>query len=111
MPITNQALWENQEKINQDPYGRCCINVARKVMRLLDTDEYKEINTHKIIREADKNVNGRCELTGFMAGCVAELVGWCHSRGQEFRIAWNKSYGVDEDKAKGGIVNPAIYGG
>jgi hypothetical protein len=105
--ITNLELWENQVKINDDPYGKATIDVAREVMRLLDTDEYKDFDCHQIICTADKNVDAG-GITGFMAGCVAQIVVNCHSRGKEFREKWNLSYNVTEEKAKGGVVNPAI---
>lgn len=50
----------------------------------------------------------KLDLSGFMAGCAAHIVSAFHERGDEFRIAWNKRYGVDETKAQGGTVNPAI---
>jgi hypothetical protein len=109
MPITNQEKWDIYVEKNDDPYGGCCINVAREVMRVLDTDEYPEgkIDTHKIICDADKNIKAG-GITGFMAGAVASMVAQCHSRGQEFRLNWNNEHGVGEDDAKGGTVNPAI---
>ena len=107
MPIINIKDWEEQKRINKDPYGKCVIDVAGEVMRLLDIPEYQDFNTHKIICDAEKNI-GEDGITGFMAGCVAQIVSHCHSRGEEFRKKWNKDYGVEEDKAKGGVVNPAI---
>jgi hypothetical protein len=50
----------------------------------------------------------KLDLTGFMAGEAARIIARFHERGDEFRIAWNARYGVDEEKAKGGTVNPAI---
>ena len=107
MPIINQEYWDNQVKINDDPYGKCCVDIAREVMDLLDTSAYKDFDCHKIICDAEKNV-GEDGITGFMAGAIASMVSKCHSRGEEFRKKWNKDYGVEEDKTKGGIVNPAI---
>jgi len=74
-------------------------------MELLD--EEKDFDCHKIICRAGREIEAG-GLTGFMAGCVAEIISKVHSRGEEFRKKWNKDYGVDEKKAKGGIVNPAI---
>jgi hypothetical protein len=105
MPIDMKAEWENYEKSNVDPYGKCCVDVAREVMRNLD--EGGPIDCHKMICDADKKINAG-GITGFMAGCVAQMVGECHSRGEEFRKSWNSGYGCDEDKAKGRTVNPAI---
>lgn len=107
--------WEKQVETNKDPYGKCCVNVARRVMEILDENPDKPIllgydypmSTHKLICTADKDVDAG-GITGFMAGCVAQLVSHFHERGDEFRIAWNEKHGVKEDKANGGVVNPAI---
>jgi hypothetical protein len=107
--ITKQKEWDECVAKNQDPYGKACIDVAREVMRLLDEPIYQDgnIDCHKLICDADDNVKAS-GITGYMDGCVAQMVGAFHSRGEDFRKSWNKGYGVDEEKAKGGIVNPAI---
>lgn len=51
---------------------------------------------------------GEIGISGYMAGCCAGWISRFHERGEEFRIYWNKQWGVDEDKANGGVVNPAI---
>ncbi len=105
MPIVNEKLLKKYEKNNKSDYGRCCVRVALDVMRRLDDLKYRKINADKIICDADKFLNAG--ITGFMAGCVAQMVWKCHSRGEEFRMAWNKAHGVTEEKAKDRTVNPA----
>lgn len=107
MPITDQKYWDNQVKINKDGYGGACIKTARRVMEILD-EETGELDTHKIICRADDE-SGAGGITGFQAGCVAQIVMKCHSRGNEFRVVFNTEHGVTEEKAKGGIVNPAVF--
>ncbi len=51
---------------------------------------------------------GEMGISGFMAGCVAQWISKFHERGDEYRKWWNKKCGVDEEKAQGGVVNPAI---
>ena len=102
MPIVNEVDWNKQVEMNKDAYGKCAIDVARRVMELLD--KVKEFDCNDLICKADK----QGELTGFLAGCVAQIVSKCHSRGEEFRKKWNKDYGVEGKKDKGGVVNPAI---
>lgn len=111
--ITDQKSWDEWVKNNNDPYGKCCVDVARRVMELLDEDltplkdgYNPEPNTpHTLICEADNDIKAG-GITGFMAGCVAQMVSKCHSRGEEFRKIWNAPYKVKEDN--GGVVNPAI---
>jgi len=111
MPIVRIEDWEKWEKKNKDAYGKCCVDVAREVMRLLDTPEHKDFDTHKIVCLADENIKAG-GITGFMAGCVAQMVSHCHSRGEEFRKQWNidnqiKDEGENANKGKG-VLNPAI---
>ena len=109
MPIVKQEEWDECVKNNEDPYGKACVDVARRVMELLD--EQDEFDPHKIICQADDelDVGG---ITGFMAGAVASMVGQCHSRGDEFRRAWNLDTAIGDEGEKanesGGTLNPAL---
>lgn len=102
MPISSQEKWNVRVSENKDPYGKACVDTARRVMEILDGEE-KEIDTHEIISRADEEV-GAGGLTGFMAGAVAQMVVECHSRSEEFREKWNTSYNYSGK----GVVNPAI---
>ena len=107
MPITNQDAWGEYEKANADDYGKACVDVAREVMRLLDERPGK-FDPHQIVCDADKED----DLTGFMAGCIAQMVSKCHSRGDEFRKAWNLWHQLGKEGAKAnegdGVLNPAV---
>lgn len=113
MPIKDAVGWKKYEDNNQDPYGKACIDVAREVMRKMDEDAapITSAGTHKLICDADKAINAG-GITGFMAGCVASMVSQVHSRGEEFRRAWNRDnqIGTEGDKANdsNGVLNPAI---
>lgn len=104
MAIINLEKWKRYEDKNKDLYGKCCVDVAREVMRLLD-ERLGKFDTHKIICEADDNIRAG-GITGFMAGAVAAMVSECHSRGEAFRVQWNADYGAKEDHK--GVVNPAL---
>ena len=105
--IIKQKEWERCVKMNKDSYGKACVDVARRVMEILD--EEQGFDCHEIICRADDEALGKeGGITGFMAGCVAQMVFQYHSRGEEFRLRWNQDHGVNESKAEGGIVNPAI---
>ena len=90
--IKNKEFWDTWVKNNQDPYGRCCVNVARRVMEILDEDStplhagyFPDLNTpHGIICKADEDVQAG-GITGAMAGAVCAMVVSCHSRGDEFK--------------------------
>lgn len=109
MPITDKEKWQSWVDNNKDSYGKACVDVAREVMNILDED--KPFDPHRIICDADNKIDAG-GITGFMAGCVAQMVSQCHSRGEEFRRAWNTQYQIKDegDKAneEGGVLNPAL---
>ena len=88
MKLRNKEGWETAIKNNPDPYGGCCINVARRVMELLD--DAREIDACGLIHQANKELDAR--ITGFMAGAVASMVSAFHERGDDFKKSWNKSF-------------------
>lgn len=111
MPITDEEKWKSWETNNQDSYGKCCVDVAREVMRILD-EEPGEFDSHELVCRADKQINAG-GITGFMAGAVAAMVSQCHSRGEEFRRQWNLSHQISDEGEKanqmeGAVLNPAI---
>lgn len=109
MPITNQKQWDSYVEKNKDAYGKACVDVARRVMELLD--EKTEFDCHGIICQADDE-SGAGGITGFMAGCVASMVYQCHSRGDEFRQQWNIDNQISNEGKKAnegdGVLNPAL---
>jgi hypothetical protein len=90
VPITDQETWDRQVKVNTDPYGKCAIDVAREVMRLLDLPEHEKFDADHLISLADEALNEG--ITGYQAGCIAQIVVHCHSRGEEFRASWNAKW-------------------
>lgn len=112
MPNIKEQDWQKWVDVNNDPYGKCCVDVAREVMHLLDIPEYRDFDCHEIIICAEKNI-GESGITGFMAGAVASMVSHCHSRGEEFRKKWNieTQIGNEGERANekdGAILNPAL---
>ena len=108
--MKNQEKWNSYVEKNTDAYGGACVKVANRVMELLDEDKtplhngfYPDIHTANglICKAADESKAGG--ITGFTAGCVAQMVAECHERGDEFR----KSHNGEEYQGKG-IVNQAL---
>jgi hypothetical protein len=89
--IKNQKLWDSYVETNKDPYGKCCVDVAKRVMELLDEDKtplcygyHPDIHTaHGLICKADNDIKAG-GITGFMSDCVSQMVSECHERGKEF---------------------------
>lgn len=110
MPIIDRPTWKTWVDANTDPYGKACVDVARCAMEILDK-EPGDFDTHMLICRADNEAKTE-GITGFMAGCVAQMISQCHSRGEEFRRKWNKDNQINDegDKANegGGVLNPAL---
>ncbi len=111
MKLKDEKYWNECVKINKkDPYSKCCVDVARRVMELLEEDKtplhngyYPDIHTaHGLICKADEDIQAG-GITGFMGGCVAEMVFRSHERGEEFR----RSHNEEEYKGKG-VQNHAL---
>lgn len=98
--LKNKKFWEEAKAGNTDSYGGSAVAAAAHTMVLLDEG--------KTPAEAEKAGFHGKDLTGFLAGCAAQMIGQVHERGDEFRKWWNLKYGVTEEQADGGTVNPAI---
>jgi hypothetical protein len=112
MPILEdqKAEWTRCQENNQDPYGKTIVNVARKLMEMLDedTNPITPENVHNLITRADKESRAG-GISGFMEGCVANIVSHAHSRGEEFRRARNGDVGATTGQENAdGVLNPAI---
>jgi hypothetical protein len=105
--MKNAKEWEKCVEKNDDPYGKCCVDIAREIMKFMDDPKFDISDPHKVICDAEESI-GEDGITGFQAGAIAQMVSHFHERGDEFRMAFNKEHGVDEKTAKGGIVNPAV---
>lgn len=97
---SKKAEWKKAVGNNcMDSYSFGVIEATTAAFRVLDADGSPE--------DAEKSWKGM-DLTGYMAGAAAQMIGHFHVRGDEFRKYWNSKFGVDEEKAKGGTVNPAL---
>ncbi len=58
--------------------------------------------------EAEQQVYGdELGLSGFQSGCAASALSKFSKQGDQYRVYWNKQYGIDDEETKG-VVNPAI---
>jgi len=110
MPIIKQKDWKKCQDNNKDSYGNCCVQVAKKVMEILDSEQEPVTpeNVHSLFCRADEEIKAG-GITGFMAGAAASMVSHCHSRGEEFRKAWNGDVGkITGQEDSKGVLNPAL---
>lgn len=109
MNLRDEKAWKKWVDANTDPYGAACVRVARVAMEILD-DAPDDFDPDDIIDKADDTTGEG--ITGFMAGCVVQMISGCHARGDEFRRKWNLKLqlGNEGEKANesGGVLNPAL---
>ena len=110
MELKDARAWEEGLAANSDPYGGATYEYAEKWANLMEAD----IGGGKLLsdiakrtsHDADKDIG----ITGFMYGCVVQILGevWIH--GEELRRWHNDQYGESGQRANesGGTINPAI---
>lgn len=107
--IKNKAAFKKYEDNNVDPYGKCCVDVARRAIEILDTQK-GDYDPHEIICQASREL--KAGISGFMAGCISQMVIECHDKGEDFRKKWNLDCQInkegEEANKTGGILNPAL---
>ena len=86
------------EMNSKDGYSKAVVDAGEAIGNALD----EGIS----MKEAHDKMYGH-DLTGFMAGCVAQAIAHFHPKGEEFRVWWNAENGIKDTKTKG-VVNPAI---
>ncbi len=90
----NQELWNRFIEKNQDAYGKCCVDVARRVMEILDENDMplekspNQYTSFNIITKAEEDVNSG-GITGFMASAIVFMVRSCHMKGEEFYLNYS----------------------
>lgn len=96
--------WKNK---NTDAYGRECFEYAERWANMLEEQIEKENNPENVIftyaskYSSDADING---ITGFMYGCVVQILSLSWKYGEYLRKWHNKEYDYNGD----GVVNPAI---
>ena len=103
MPILNPEKFAKEKiECDGDEYLLTILRIAEYIMALIENLGEKEIDAKALVHEADREL--KKGITGNMVGYVVMLVAKYHSRGEEFRKSWNKSWHRPEAT---GVINPA----
>jgi hypothetical protein len=103
--LVDREAWANWNKNNKDPYGGCCVKIARRVMEYLDGKENLDFlnigyspdlsTPHGIVCHCDYDEG----ITGFMAGAVRTMVTTCYREGWKFYMGdVLSSYNIDNQE-------------
>ena len=99
-PETKDDWIEFTENNCTDGYSCCIVRATLSMMKKMEEEDFS-------CEAAEKQIfNEELGLTGFQAGAAANCIAHFAKRGEEFRIYWNKQFGVDEEEK--GTVNPAV---
>lgn len=99
-PETKEEWIKYVDANTNDGYSAC---VVRAVISMM-----KKFEEGIPFEEAEKQVyNEEYGLSGFMEGAAARALSYFSKKGREYRLYWNKLYGI-EDPEEERVVNPAI---
>ncbi len=106
-----EEAWELQVKINDDPYGKACIDYTRVWAELME----KRIDDGSKLEDIAKSTSHEADtdgITGFMYGCAVSILSelWIH--GEQLRLWHNLDTQIRDEGEKanqsGGVLNPAL---
>jgi hypothetical protein len=93
---------------NKDPYGAAVVRYAAAWADAME----KEIAAGKKLEDVAETTSHATDtegITGFMYSCAVSGLAHLWAHGDALRRWHNGQYGVSEEKAKGGTVNPAVF--
>lgn len=92
---------------NNDPYGAAVVRYEKAWAELMEAKLAAGSSLAGCWKEASHEADTE-GITGFMYGCAVQSLAHFWAHGDELRRLHNADYGVSEEKAQGGTVNPAV---
>ncbi len=84
MKIKNIEEWEKTVKANDDPYGSAAVRYAKNWANMME----EEMNEGKELKDIAEEASHKADtegITGFMYGCVVNILSQCWEHGEELR--------------------------
>ena len=109
-----EADYRHYKEINDDAYSACVVTYGEKWADLMEAHIAAASNPQdvesalKLCAEDTSHQADTEGITGFMYGAAVSGLAKFWEHGDALRRWHNAKYGVSEEKAKGGTVNPAI---
>ena len=103
--------WQKFVEMNDDPYGKACVDYAE---RWADLMEVKLVLGEKLETVAEKTSHDADTdgITGFMYGAAVSMLALCWEHGEELRRWHNLATQLKDEGEKanlsGGVLNPAL---
>jgi hypothetical protein len=109
MKISNQEVYDDWKSKNTEPYGAAALRFAERWADLVEEEleENPAANFGEVAERTSREADDE-GITGFMYGAAVRFLSTCWEYGDALRVWHNDQFGVTENQAKGGTVNPAI---
>src|ERR1041384_8253274 len=112
MKLKDQEYWDNQRRINTDPYGKCCLDFAEAWANLMEREIESGKKLAEIANAASHEADEPYGITGFMYGCAVKILARAWEHGEELRVWRNLDTQIGNEgekaNASGGVLNPAL---
>lgn len=107
MKLKNAELWQDYQNKNTDMYGGGVMRYAQQWAEMMEARIEAGEKLEDIANETSHTADTE-GITGFMYGAAVRTLTAVWEHGDALRKWHNGEYGVTEEQAKGGTVNPAI---
>jgi hypothetical protein len=114
MQVRDEDKWKQYETVNDDPYGKCCVDYARAWAEAMEEKLAAGSTVADCAKATSHEVDQRPEfgITGFMYGAAVSMLALCWEHGEELRRWHNLDTQIGDEGAKanetGGVLNPAL---
>jgi hypothetical protein len=106
-----QSKWDEQVRINDDPYGKATVDYAKRWAELMEQRMAigEKLNDIAKITSHEADTDG---ITGFMYGCAVGILASIWEHGEKLRRWHNLDTQIHDEgekaNASGGVLNPAV---
>ena len=106
------AAWGKYVKLNTDPYGKDCVDFARRWADLMEAEMATGAQLEKVAKSTCHKADTE-GITGFMYGAAVSMLARCWEHGEALRLWHNlktqiKDEGKRANAKPGAVLNPAL---
>lgn len=112
MKIRDKEYWEEEKRLNTDPYGACVIRYVERWANLMEVQIAKGKEIKDIADETRFEANTG-DITLALYGYAVKILVQCWKYGEELRRWYNLKYQMKDEGIKanrgGTVLNPAVF--
>lgn len=111
MKISDESIWNDWKKDNQEPYGKAIIDYAERWANLMEKEMYNGVPLEDIAEKTSHDADAE-GITGFMYGASVLVLASCWEHGEQLRRWHNLATQIHHEGEKanetGAVLNPAL---